>query len=225
MTDQVAVTDRNDRRFTILSVLVAGLLVAVVVQSAVIFSMHKTLGQQERASQPAPSVAIREHSHTQPKALAPSKQSDQDRDPFAWGLDKWDPFAEMQSMQDRINQMFGSAFSRFQRSDDFGGLFREHPFAPDVNIEDKGDHYLLTVDLPGAEESKLDVKLDGQTLTISGSVQAESKETDKGKILSQERRTGQFHRIVTLPSPVKADKMTTTNKNGVLTVTIPKATQ
>ena len=216
--------DQLDRRFTILWVLVAGLLVAVIVQSAVIFGMNKKPGQQVRtASQPTLSIAKHDHSALRPKALAPTKPADQDKDPFAWDLDNWDPFKEMHSMQDRINQMFGSAFNHFQQSDDFGALFRDHPFAPDINIEDKGDHFLVTVDLPGAEDSQLDVKLEGQMLTISGSVQSESKDTDKGKMLRQERRSGKFQRTVTLPSPVKADKMTTSNKKGVVTITIPKA--
>ena len=218
--------DQLDRRFSILWVLVAGLLVAVIVQSVVIFGMNKKLGQQVRtASQPSVSITGHGHSRLHPKALAPTKPADQDKDPFAWDLDNWDPFKEMHSMQDRISQMFGSAFNHFQQSDDFGTLFRDHPFAPDINIEDKGDHFLVTVDLPGTEDSQLDVKLEGRTLTISGSVQSESKETDKGNMLRQERRSGKFQRTVTLPSPVEADKMTTTNKKGIVTITIPKATE
>lgn len=217
-------TDQNDRKFTILSVLVAGLIVAVVVQSVVIFGMYRKPGQQESAVQSSLSTAKHEHGQLKP-GTAPATPVDPDKDQFALDLDKWDPFAEMRSMQDRIDQMFGSAFNRFRRSDDFSPLFRAHPFAPAVNIEDKGDHYLVTVDLPGAEDSKLDVKVEGQTLTISGSVQAESREADKGKVLRQERRSGHFQRTVTLPSQVKADKMTTTNKNGIVSITIPKATQ
>ena len=218
--------DQLDRRFTILWVLVAGLLVAAIVQSVVIFGMNKKLGQQvSTASQPSVSNTGHDYSRLHPKALAPTKPADQDNDPLAWDLDNWDPFKEMHSMQDRMNQMFRGAFNHFQQSDDFGALFRDHPFAPDIDMEDKGDHYLVTVDLPGAEDSQLDVKLEGQTLTISGSVQSESKETDKGKVLRRERRSGKFQRTVTLPGPVKADKMTTTNKKGVVTITIPKATE
>ena len=74
--------DQLDRRFTILWVLVAGLLVAVIVQSVVIFGMNKKLGQQVRtASQPTLSVAKHDHSALRPKALAPAKPADQDKDP------------------------------------------------------------------------------------------------------------------------------------------------
>jgi len=219
-------TDQIDRKFTILAVLVAGLLVAVVVQSAVIFGLYGKLGRSvAKPERPTPSIVKDDHSRLRPKAVLPAKPFDQDKDLFSWDLDDWDPFKEMHSMQDRINQMFGSAFGRFQKSDEFGDLLGKYAFSPDINLEDKGDHYLVTVDLPGVEDTRLDVKIEGQTLTISGSVQSESTETDKGKMLRQERRSGKFQRIVTLPSSVKADKMITTNKKGVVTITIPKATE
>lgn len=147
-----------------------------------------------------------------------------DLDPFAWSLDGWDPFKEMRSMQDRIDQMFGSAFNRFQRSDDFNALSRSYRFAPDVNIEDQGEQYQVTVDLPGTDTSQINVKLEDQMLTVSGNAKSESKKMDqKGKMLREERRNGSFQRSMTLPGPVQMDKMTTTNKNGVVIITIPKA--
>jgi HSP20 family protein len=218
--------DQHDQRFTILSVLVAGLLVAVIVQSVAIVWMHKKLDAAvQSSSMSSASVTGNGLTKLRPKTSTPINPSGQNKDPFPWDLDDGDPFLEMHSIQDRINQMFGSAFNRFQRNDDFSTIFRDHPFAPDINIEDKGDHFLVTVDLPGSEDSQLDVKLEGQTLTISGSVQSQSRETGKGKMLRQERRSGNFHRSVSLPCPVKADKMTTDNKKGVVTITIPKATE
>lgn len=216
--------DPADRRLAVLWVLVAGLLVAVIVQSAVIFGMNRKLNQQVRtALQSSASMAGHDQNGSHPRAVALPMPMDPDNDPLAREFDNWDPFKEMHSMQDRINQMFGSAFNRFQQSDDFGVLSRAHPFASAINVEDKGDHFLVTVDLPGTEDSQLDVKLEDRTLTISGSVQSESKGTDKGRMLRQERRSGEFQRTVTLPGPVKADQMTTTNQKGVVTITIPKA--
>lgn len=128
-------------------------------------------------------------------------------------------------MHDRINQMFGNAYNRFQKSDGFGSFFGTHTFSPSVNIEDKGDRYLVTVDLPGAEESQLDINLDGEELTISGSVESEIRDEEDGKMLRQERRSGKFSRTIMLPGSVQADKMTTKNKKGILYIEIPKAKQ
>lgn len=219
--------ESGNRRLTILTVLVAVLLVAVAAQSVLMLGLHKQLRGAETPEEP------------DRVALVPDNDSDAgdsdstltlpadpfDDDPFDWNLEDWDPFKEMQSMHDRINRMFGNAFSRFEHSSDFGDLFEPDSFSPAVDIEDLEDRYEVSVNLPGAEESHIDVKLEDQTLTISGSVESVSSKEDSGKMLRQERRSGTFKRTITLPSPVQADKMTTRNEKGVLYIEIPKATE
>lgn len=214
-------TNLSKRKLTVLSLLVAVLVVAVIAQSVVIFGLHRRVdGTAGEVTENPPRVLQKDEDEQSSTSLLPSDPFD--NDPFDWRMDDWDPFKEMHSMHDRINQMFGSAFNRFQRSDDFGGIFGDYAFSPDINIQDKGDHYLVTVDLPGAEDSRLDVKVDGQTLTISGTIEAERKQEDGGSMLRQERQSGQFRRVITLPSPVKADEMETKHKKGVLHIEIPK---
>lgn len=214
--------DTSNRKLTVLTVMVATLVVAVVAQSVVMFGLHRRVQESPRAEESTSLGIIKDDDDSQARsALLPPDPFDED--PFGWGIDDWDPFKEMHSMHDRINQMFGSAFNRFQDSDDFGSAFGSYSFSPDINIEDKRDHYLVTVDLPGVEDSRLDIKIDGQTLTVSGSMQTGSKEEDGGTMLRQERRSGSFQRIVTLPGPVQADKMETKEKKGVIYIEIPKA--
>ena len=126
-------------------------------------------------------------------------------------------------MQERMNRMFGSAFERFEDSDDFAHLFDASSFSPNVNIEDQGDHYRVTVDLPGAEDSELDIRVNGRTLTVSGKVDTESRDESTGSLLRRERRSGHFERSVVLPEPVDSTLMTTRHEDGVLTIELPKA--
>jgi HSP20 family protein len=217
---QIKMTDLSNKKITVLTVLVAALIVAVITQSVVIFGLHRRVAGEAEKETPNPLGVVQKDDEQPGTSLLPPDPFDSD--PFDWNTDDWDPFKEMHSMHDRINQMFGSAFNRFQRSDDFGGIFGDYAFSPDINIEDQGNHYLVTVDLPGAEDSRLDVQIDGQTLTICGTIAAESKQEDGGSMLRQERQSGQFRRVVTLPSPVKADKMETKHKKGVLHIEIPK---
>jgi len=205
--------EQRNRQLTVLTGLVAILVVAVVAQSVVIFGLHKKLRPSRTALRF--DAGHKDSGKANRHKIAPL-------DPFDHDFDDWDPFKEMHSMHDRINQMFGSAFNRFQRSDDFGGLFGDYSFSPAVNIEDKGDRYLVTVDLPGTENSRIEVNVEGQTLTISGSARSESRDEDSGTMLRQERRSGRFHRAVTLPSPVDADRLTTEQREGVLHIEIPK---
>ena len=217
-------TDADNKKLTVLSALIGVLLVAVLVQSVVIYHLHTRICQPTVKHEQRQIAVVRQNSPGGTNVLP------QQLDPFAAAIDPFgrdqpngNPFQEMQAMQDRINQLFGSAFNRFQLSEDIGGQLGNLVFTPDIDIEDKGDRFLVTVDLPGTEDSRVDVKVQGQTLTISGSTQSETTEKSKGHQLRQERRSGRFERTVTLPSPVKANQMTTTNKKGVLFIEIPKA--
>ncbi|MDD2599839.1 MAG: Hsp20/alpha crystallin family protein [Kiritimatiellae bacterium] len=216
--------DNNNNKLTLLTTLVVVLLAAVVVQSIAMLGLRKELRRDINEGASAPRVIASDDKEKSAGTSAPAKDLF-GRDPFDWSLDDWNPFKEMHSMHDRINQMFGNAYNRFQKSDDFGSFFGTHTFSPSVNIEDKGDRYLVTVDLPGAEESQLDINLDGQELTISGSVESEIRDEEDGKMLRQERRSGKFSRTIMLPGSVQADKMTTKNKKGILYIEIPKAKQ
>lgn len=218
-------TDINNRKLTVLTVLVAVLLVAVLAQSAAIWDLRTGRDNTSRKTEAAKSTQLVVAQHpadNNSKSPVVRPTDPLDKDPFDWDLNDWDPFKEMQSMQDRIDQMFGSAFNRFRRSDDLGKLFGDPLFSPAINIEDKEDHYLVTVDLPGTEDSRVDVKIDGQTLIVSGSVQSESRQEEKGKMLREERRSGKFERSLTLPGPVQADQIKSRNKKGVLYIEIPK---
>jgi HSP20 family protein len=216
--------DQDNRKWTVASVMIAALFVAVIVQSVAIFGLHRKLDQAAEARDSGKNAVVKhktEETQSKPAVQAPNKQKGS-KDLFGWDMDDWDPFKEMRSMHDQIDQMFGSAFNRFQHSDGFSSLLKGYTFSPSVDIEDNGDHYLVTVDMPGVEDSRIDVKIEGETLTISGTIQSEAKKNDKGHVLRQERRSGKFQRTVTLPGPVKADQITTENKKGVLHIRIPK---
>ncbi|MDP1772355.1 MAG: Hsp20/alpha crystallin family protein [Methylobacter sp.] len=133
----------------------------------------------------------------------------------------WDPYAEIQHMQQEMEQMFGDSFSRFHIKTPLGGLSA----TPDVDLQEKPDRYIVTVNAPGADESSMDVKLEDQILRISIKTERAKDETDNKNDQYQyrERFVGQFQRALTLPGPANAAKMTTEYRNGVLTITIPKA--
>lgn len=214
-------TDKNNNKLTLLTVLVSILLIAVIAQSVAMMGMRKELQRTFHTSRPTPTTVATDDDKRD-ETIFPLPKASFDNELLDLNLDEWDPFKEMHAMHDRINQMFGNAYNRFRGSDHFGSFFDTHPFSPSVNIENKNDRYLITVDLPGAEESRLDINLEGRTLTISGNVESETLDDQKGTILRQERHSGQFRRTITLPGPVQADKMTTKSKKGILYIEIPK---
>ncbi|MDO9048616.1 MAG: Hsp20/alpha crystallin family protein [Methylobacter sp.] len=96
---------------------------------------------------------------------------------------------------------------------------------PDVDLQEKPDLYIVTVNAPGADESSIEVKLEDRILHISIKTEQAKDETDdkNGQYRYRERFVGQFQRALTLPGPANAAKMKTEYHKGVLTITIPKA--
>jgi HSP20 family protein len=132
----------------------------------------------------------------------------------------WNPYAEIQHMQDEMERVFNDSFSRFHIKTPQGSLSA----APDVDLQEKPDRYIVTLNAPGADESSINVKLENQVLWISiNTEQAKDETEENGKYRYRERFVGQFQRALTLPGPANAAKMESQYRNGVLTITIPKA--
>ncbi|MGD8566799.1 MAG: Hsp20/alpha crystallin family protein [Gammaproteobacteria bacterium] len=143
-------------------------------------------------------------------------------DPFS---DDWNPFEEMQRMQNEMNKIFGDMRSQLQVNPNFNDLNGGFTFAPNVDMQDQDDRYVITVDIPGADESNINVKLDGNQLHISATTRKSNKQqngNNSGNMLRSERFFGQFKRTITLPEPVVPEKMKTDYKDGVLTIVVPK---
>jgi HSP20 family protein len=85
--------------------------------------------------------------------------------------------------------------------------------------EEKGN-VIAKMNLPGVDAQELDIVIDGDVLTITGSRQ-EEHETDEKDYYSKEIRRGSFSRSVSLPSSVEAAKSEASYKDGVLKVTMP----
>lgn len=132
----------------------------------------------------------------------------------------WNPYKEMQRMQRKMDKIFGDSFSRFHRYTTTDDFIKE----PDINLKEKSDRYIVTVNAPGADESTLNVKVEDQRLHISINTEHKEDITEDKEDHYQyhERFMGEFQRVLTLPGPVNADKMKTDYHKGVLTITLPK---
>jgi HSP20 family protein len=96
--------------------------------------------------------------------------------------------------------------------------------APAVDVVEKDKAYEITAELPGMDESNIDVKFSDGVLSIKGEKKEEKEERKKDQYLS-ERRYGSFQRAFRVPDGVDADKIEANFKNGVLTVTLPKTAE
>lgn len=92
---------------------------------------------------------------------------------------------------------------------------------PAVDIVEKDTAYEVTAELPGLDESNIEVKVSNGALTIRGEKKEEKEEKKKDYYLS-ERRFGSFERRFQLPQGVDESKIDARFKKGVLTVILPK---
>lgn len=130
---------------------------------------------------------------------------------------RFDPFREFRDIESRMSQLLSNlpASGDQQR----GNI---SAFAPAVNTREEEKAYIIEADLPGVDKESIKIDLHGNVLTISGERKDEREEDKEGYHL-KESFFGKFQRSFTLPEDVDSDKIDAKNKNGVLTITLPKA--
>ena len=96
-------------------------------------------------------------------------------------------------------------------------------FSPSSEAAKTVEKYEINMELPGVDESDIDVSLDGNMLTISGEKRSQHEEKGKTFFFS-ERTFGAFQRSFRVPDDVDASKIGAGFAKGVLTVTLPKTT-
>ena len=99
-------------------------------------------------------------------------------------------------------------------------------WVPVVDFEDRGEHYLVTADLPGVKPEDVEISLDGDVLHIKGErlVETETSEGDEKRYRRTERTYGTFQRSFQLPADADSDAIEAHGKDGVLHVRISKHT-
>jgi HSP20 family protein len=128
----------------------------------------------------------------------------------------WPAVDQLHSLREEINRFFDLS------DDGTSDVF--NTWAPALDIFEDKDSLIVTAELPGMKKEDIDISLHDGALTISGERKNE-KEYDGAQTSRSERFFGRFQRSVTLPKAVDADQVKATYKDGILTVTLPKAAE
>lgn len=132
-----------------------------------------------------------------------------------------DPFwSELDSLQKRMDGLLNAVTSSkpLQRLP----LWGHARLFPLLNVKDAGTEFVVTAEIPGINRDDLDIRIEGDTLTIKG----ERKAVEVGENASyhrRERALGVFQRSLTLPSVVDPDNVKANYKDGILSVTLTKS--
>jgi HSP20 family protein len=134
---------------------------------------------------------------------------------------RWDPFQDLRSAQDEMAQMSPMlAHALGQHTQQDNG--RATAWAPALDISERKDAYLVTVELPGLKPEDLDITMEDGLLTIQGERQFTSESSEQ-QFHRVERRYGAFRRAITLPAHVLAEGIQASFEDGVLQILVPKA--
>jgi HSP20 family protein len=131
---------------------------------------------------------------------------------------KYDPFREMRSLQDEVNRLFASSFSRGNGGE--SDLMRG-AWSPQVDIFENQNEIVLEAELPGMKPEDVDISIENNVLTIHGERKFEKKD-ENDNFHRVERSYGTFTRSFTLPPTVQSENANAEFENGVLRLTLAK---
>lgn len=89
-----------------------------------------------------------------------------------------------------------------------------------VDVQDKGDSFVLSAELPGVSMDKINLSIDDDVLSISADFDSRD-EQEKASYYYCERRTGHVERSFNVEG-IDQDAITAKHENGILTITLPK---
>src|SRR5579872_302286 len=135
-------------------------------------------------------------------------------------LTRWKPFRELSTMQDRINRM-NRLFRESYSSEGPEEALTTTSFAPPVDIYEDEHSVTLKLEVPGIDEKDIDVRIEGNTLTVHGERKIEKEEKEEN-FRRVERQYGSFTRSFTLPSSVDLGQVSAHYNQGVLKINLAK---
>jgi HSP20 family protein len=135
-------------------------------------------------------------------------------------LTRWDPFKELDELQNRLSTLFGRAPVRKDGGREEAMTLAE--WAPLVDIIEEEKEYRIKAELPEVNKSDVKVTVQDDVLMIAGERTFEKEDTGR-KYHRVERAYGSFARSFTLPEDADAAKVSADFKDGVLIVHLPKS--
>jgi HSP20 family protein len=131
---------------------------------------------------------------------------------------RYDPFRDLRGLQDEMNRLFSTTFSRTGGDND---QIMRGAWNPSVDIFENQNQIVLEAELPGMKPENVEISIENNVLTLHGERKFEKK--DEGDNFHRvERSYGSFTRSFTLPPTVSSENATAEFENGVLRLTLAK---
>ena len=129
------------------------------------------------------------------------------------------PLAELERLFERMGSQFDEASYRWESQGPLMAWRSDRD--PAVDLVDRDDEFVATVDLPGFERGDVDVRVTGRELRVEAEREA-TDDDETERYVRRERRRRSVRRSIRLPDDVDTEGVEARIGNGVLTVTLPK---
>lgn len=126
---------------------------------------------------------------------------------------KWTPFFEPYEDMDKMFSDFMPAVRGNQSG-----------FVPAIDMYEDENNVIIEAQLSGIDPDKVSISIENDVLSIKGESEKKS-EIDEKNYYRKEIRRGSFYRSVPLPTHVQGDNAKAVAEDGVLKITVPKASE
>ena len=129
-------------------------------------------------------------------------------------ISRWEPVKDFMTLRQAMDRLFEDSYVRPGRTYESTGSVLP------LDICTTKDAVVIRAAVPGVNPDDVEITVEGSTVTIRGETKPASGDMT---YLLQEQRYGPFARSIDLAIPVQTDKAEASFKNGMLTLTVPKA--
>ncbi|PWU05216.1 MAG: hypothetical protein C5B43_03715 [Verrucomicrobia bacterium] len=134
----------------------------------------------------------------------------------------WDPYTEIERMQDYMNQLFSMTMDRFS-DHNYDDDFQRFNFNLNGEIEEDSRYYVFNFSIPNVKSESIDVSVSEKQLTLKGLSEESVEETDpEGNIIHSETQSTSFLRTIDFPEKVDPNSLEKKIENGILQIKLKK---
>ena len=133
-------------------------------------------------------------------------------------LTRWEPFRELISLREAMDRLLEDSVVRPRSGEQVPRIAG----TLSVDMYETDEAVKVKTAIAGIDPEDISISITGDTLTIKGETRAEEEVEDENYVC-RERRYGAFSRSLTVPVPIKSNAAEAEFKDGILTLTLPKA--
>ena len=135
-------------------------------------------------------------------------------------ITRWDPFREAVTLREAMDRLFEDSYVPARRQAERQAEQREQVWRLPLDAYITPEEIVILANMPGVKPEKVEITIEGDTLTIKGERPAPLENVD---YVLQDRSYGKFQRTLNINIPVDANKAEAKFEDGLLTLAIPKA--